>query len=825
MTSSTRLLIALLLFVASPALAHDNAFLSLPISAETKVNRIPGLFNTQTAPNAYAAWAGTQLRIRPDGAGVDGERVVVESNALDFSISLDGKSIFYTKTALPGAANIFKYNLATGEHTQLTNDTNVWNFQPVEGPGGTLYFLSNRDKWVSPRGGNVMATIYAMNADGSNQRRIWHAGHDGIFGLMLGPNGRLYFATGENFGQRLGNDFSWGIWSCLPDGGDLEPQFSAIFTIGQDLVDWPTITTRGALVVAQYYRAALPYGAIWACPLIEADPFKPSTKFGDPLPANNPHKFGHERVGMYSPAPWASNFDGDRPIGGKQQTKLTHPYAVPGNGVYVTSMGFNGVNNSDLGVYAIPDVAVVLKTQAELVKVVDEVGRHEWMGKPVVPYAATHGSDPAVAPATPQAESLPPGSPWAVIGSSATDINEIVFTKWDKSQTLVSLDAEQAEAIQVLDVDPNTEPIAEYYSPYRHVRVAGAFYATDPVFCRLGFVAPTNSRVGAYPPIYLKKYRGPNGELHVGPNPPAGWKRVMRADGRPDTSWAAEVLGNSTWTLQVLNAKGEAIAGATAMTRRQAPPGAKMTSCQGCHAHQKPDQTPFEETCAGLPGYKIPRLRKSTRVVYERDIAPLNLGIARDVWLVKTNADWGKVPRAFEMDQTAIDDNPAWTEQQRRLVRQWGNLGFLCAGERQKTGGIATGEFIQPASNEGPYRDEQDPTLTVETADGKLYVGAGDSYSGLKSVLIALNDQDVTSRFTFNPADDVWTYANAAEGQYVAIATDNQDNTARAEVVLTKNNAEEIALVEAAIATAEAAIEELQTELAALFARLEELRK
>jgi hypothetical protein len=129
------------------------------------------------------------------------------------------------------------------------------------------------------------------------------------------------------------------------------------------------------------------------------------------------------------------------------------------------------------------------------------------------------------------------------------------------------------------------------------------------------------------------------------------------------------------------------------------------------------------------------------------------------------------------------------------LVRQWGNLGFLCSGERQKVGGIATGEFVQPDQPEGPYKDEQDPTLVIEAVDGRLSIGAGDTYSGLKSLVITLNDQDVTNRFTLSTADDVWSCGEALRGKLVAIAMDNHGNVTRSELMLPNgpDNSAEIA--------------------------------
>ena len=174
-----RAVICWLLLAPALADARAIAFLAHPKAPM-------GRFETQAISQGgsqFLARPATQLVVRDLDNGA--EQVLVGANAFDFSVSLDGGSIFYSRV-LPGShrdlggCDIFRLDLATGDVQQLT-DGPGWNMQPVEIPGGDVCFLSSRDRWA-PTSENFLPviTIYRMDANGSQQRSIWHAGLGGV---------------------------------------------------------------------------------------------------------------------------------------------------------------------------------------------------------------------------------------------------------------------------------------------------------------------------------------------------------------------------------------------------------------------------------------------------------------------------------------------------------------------------------------------------------------------------------------------------------------------------------------------------------------------
>ncbi|HEY1242742.1 MAG TPA: hypothetical protein VGF16_19410, partial [Bryobacteraceae bacterium] len=113
--------------------------------------------------------------------------------------------------------DIYVMNLDGNDLQRLTDSPN-WNGSPVWSPdGGTIYFYSGRNGKISPPQSPILSQkggfeLWAMNADGSGQRRITPPGIE-----VLSPtvaDGRIIFATRSTW-----ND--WHLASVKPDGSDL----------------------------------------------------------------------------------------------------------------------------------------------------------------------------------------------------------------------------------------------------------------------------------------------------------------------------------------------------------------------------------------------------------------------------------------------------------------------------------------------------------------------------------------------------------------------------------------------------------------------------
>lgn len=776
MTHHRRALLAawLVALFAAPC-AADVAFLAAPLEGGHQTQSV----SINNGP--YINRPDAKLIVRDDAGN---ERVLINPGALDFTVCHDGKTILASVIA-GGQADIFRVDIATGASVRLTNGPGC-NCQPVE-TGDGIAFLSNRDAWQSPKAGYPAFTIYRMDRDGKNLQRVWHAGLGGVFGLFCGPDGRLYFTSGENQGLKPKAGMNWVVWSINPDGSEFKPEISG-FGRKPDFTppsDWPVITSDGTLVWSVYYNTRV-YGSLHAAPKFVPTPAGPPTQFGHPLWTKNPGfpngydehgggdnvaRFGLARRGEYAPAPWSTDADYEnRNPKGETPGMLSHPYPTRHNGIFCTWTGDRGDKQINLGVYSIPNIAKPAETYHDLVKIVDEPDRHEWMGKEVASFAEIYGSDGPPTPTGAIAAQLPEGSPFGVIGTSGVDIHEWVQGNEEDSEVkLIEMPEDSAEYVRILSFNPTLA-----------VRMADELKNGPPwnerLFNHEGFYSEVNERMGFYvPDIPLKKWRTTDGRLYVGPHPPAGATRIKRSDGRPDYSFRAEVPANQPWSLQLLDAQKRVIYGSTAQTWHQVVSRERRTDCQGCHAHWQPDKVPFDETVAASQEYPTYRLQTIRTVVYERDIAPLNLGIEQRPW--DHDGDGKVAHRSF--GSSLVQDKP-WTPEQIELVSAWQGTGMLAAGTRQ-------GRLIKPDSLVGPYADTTDPTLVVRVLPDRTVIGAFDPQAGIdpESLTIALDRKSIAAEFTENPAEHIWTRPGALAGQVLLVSVqDMHGNTTTIERAL-----------------------------------------
>ncbi len=687
-----------------------------------------------------------KLIVREDDGS---ETVLVDSGALDFGVCPDGDTLLVSIVAADNqSADIYRIDSWTGERELVQSDGN-WNCQPTMDGEGNIVFLSDRDGW---RGvgdnytGRGSFAIYKMNGDGHEVRRLWNVGFGGVFGPFAAADGRVYFSTGENQGGRWGVGKNWGIWSINGDGGDFQPVVSAYMYPDRDNPwDWPIVfaAPNGEWMfgVIQYYNTSI-FGVANATPLrFDALEAGQPTKFGTPLWRDDvayegaEAQTGFKLYGLRSITPWANAADQFNDVHtGYHAGRVSYPWPAVG-GMTVTFTGTAQPFDQDLGIYFLGGLT---QSSSDMVKLVDEPDRDEWMGKVLVPYSELFGIDKPLVVHTKKAPELPPASPFAVIGSSGLNYREWVQNVAIPTSANVRVDGnlDDFEYLQILAFNPSLQ--GGIYNEIEN-SYPGMYGKAN----RQGFNTPINELAGAFTKLIpLKKYRMPNGNVWYGPNPPAGSVLITRQDNLPDTSFQAEIPGNYSWTFQVLDANLEGIR--TAKTWHQLIPGEHNTTCQGCHAHNQPDPVPFELTFAASPEYPRVRLDTVRRWIYERDIAPNVPGVPQQPW---------SLPQpiyALESAGQSYDNNPAWNDAQQKNVRQWMNTGMLSQGEGRYVSQPEGPVLLPVPADKGAFDDTADPTVAIERYQDSTHVGAFDADSGLESVEVKFNGVKVNDQFVFN---------------------------------------------------------------------------
>jgi hypothetical protein len=293
-----------------------------------------------------------------------------------------------------------------------------------------------------------------------------------------------------------------------------------------------------------------------------------------------------------------------------------------------------------------------------------------------------------------------------------------------------------------------------------------------------------------------------------------------------------------------LNAKKEAIYGATAQTWHQVRPGEHRT-CGGCHTHWQKTPFDFAQTFAATAEYVTPKLDRITTIEYGRDLAAfLNL------------ADPATAAKGYDSAISTVDDNPSHTAAQQELIRAWIDTGLMVAGTH------GDGSPILPAHGVGPYADTVPPTLTVQAFADRILIGACDPQAGLNEVSLSVKasvaidgipaGDELANQFTKN--GDVWTLMTAVPPCTLTVSIrDQQKATNSAGVMVSEDGnltrvvrtftsletppepdpcEEQLAALRAQVAglqlqlsTANATITSLQADVAALKAKLQQIHE
>jgi TolB protein len=124
------------------------------------------------------------------------------SGESDPSFAPDGKSVIYNASSNPdGKLHLYRMDLASQKITQLTSDEAFGDAMPkFSKDGKQIVFARAEIAQRASAGGN--ASVWIMNADGTNLHRLSNDTYDGIIGPQITPNGQavLYAALkGDNF--------------------------------------------------------------------------------------------------------------------------------------------------------------------------------------------------------------------------------------------------------------------------------------------------------------------------------------------------------------------------------------------------------------------------------------------------------------------------------------------------------------------------------------------------------------------------------------------------------------------------------------------------
>jgi hypothetical protein len=142
-----------------------------------------------------------------------------QGQILDCDLSYDGTEVLFSwKRGTADTYQVFRIHVDGSGLTQLTNDAGIYNFNAAWLPDGRIVFLSTRKAafaycWNAPVG-----TLYTMDRDGADARRI-SANYLNDFTPAVLDDGRLIYGRWE-YVDRPAIPIQ-GLWTLHPDGTNL----------------------------------------------------------------------------------------------------------------------------------------------------------------------------------------------------------------------------------------------------------------------------------------------------------------------------------------------------------------------------------------------------------------------------------------------------------------------------------------------------------------------------------------------------------------------------------------------------------------------------
>src|SRR4051812_13241797 len=200
---------------------YDIVYVRAPRTAKDRSGKERLAMVWPDASEPFHLHASTDLMLlHPDGK--DELLVAGAPGAIaDPYVSFDAQWVYYTHfhdLTGHGGADVYKVHVKTRKLVRLTQQQwtpntgvgdgkslpkGVYNMHPCPLPGGRVAFVSNRDGFVSPRGGNRLALqLFVMDDDGGNVEKIGHLNVGSALHPTILKDGRLIFSSLESQGMR-----------------------------------------------------------------------------------------------------------------------------------------------------------------------------------------------------------------------------------------------------------------------------------------------------------------------------------------------------------------------------------------------------------------------------------------------------------------------------------------------------------------------------------------------------------------------------------------------------------------------------------------------
>lgn len=664
---------------------------------------------------------------------------------------------FYDKrTSLAGQWNIYRVNVVTKEIVQVTPDGSGHNIQP-DCQGGQVVWTSTRDGFRSNgsfvgNGPGLNWLIYTSDFDGKNVECInrWSLGS--AFHPTFMPNGRIAWTESGAMGGR--SILSWGIFAMGRDGTDFEPLLSAYNLSPGDM----TFRPDGRIVYEFYYTPNQGMGTIY-----EVNPYPTGS------PATPSRFVSTDRTGLLG----ISLDEFKQPFmtaGARGITLFGNQHDTFSKVIGGVRQGFTGdpswcsdgvlcaLTGSEAPIYPhnwrarhgrqriclIPD-GEPLATADQMTVLLDD---------PAWTYAQPRAIEAkATPPATPWFKNdgtacpahLPPGTPFALLGSASTLKRE--WLEWL---------SDWREGSQI--------PATVADGDIKYIRV----YHLRPSPVGIAFEAFAGERLEILADIPVRNVM-PNGDI------------ILDGDGNPDTSWLAKIPGGVSLTLAALNENKEHLA--FARLWRGFPAGTVNVKCGGCHNHTKA-ATPWESTLAyrflqgtaEAPFQIWDATKPKPALEYARDIKPIldGYGLTANVYrgTHATEVPGFNVLPCRALRSSLYTTLPAEvTPEHKAAILQWIETGA-------QVGGLADDmPPIVPVSS--PNREQATPIDKLQFAAYDLH-GTIASTSVKASFEVAGRPPQSELADLFAVADYVHTLAipEQASGEVTFTATDSAGKVA-----------------------------------------------